>query len=93
MCRTSRRFPRLMIAHHEGAIEMAKTEQKQGANDEARKLAEIIVPGAPVRVWPAASVGSGRDRAMRQWRWNVSRLSLSATVRPAWPPIGTVAKG
>ncbi|MFC7720269.1 DUF305 domain-containing protein [Nonomuraea recticatena] len=36
-----------MIAHHEGAIEMAKTGQEQGANDEARKLAETIVPGAP----------------------------------------------
>ncbi|MFC7715811.1 DUF305 domain-containing protein [Nonomuraea recticatena] len=37
-----RQFLRMMIAHHEGAIEMAKTEQKQGANDEAKKLAETI---------------------------------------------------
>ncbi|MEU4325556.1 DUF305 domain-containing protein [Nonomuraea dietziae] len=66
LCRTSRRFPRLMIAHHEDAIEMAKTEQEQGADDEARKLAETVVPGAPVRVGSAASVGAGRDRAMCQ---------------------------
>ncbi|MEU4697920.1 DUF305 domain-containing protein [Nonomuraea dietziae] len=66
LCRTSRQFSRLMIVHHEDAIEMAKTEQKQGADDEARKLAETIVPGAPVRVGSAASGGTGRDRAMCQ---------------------------
>ncbi|GGL41419.1 DUF305 domain-containing protein [Planomonospora parontospora] len=37
-----RMFCELMIAHHEGAIEMAKTEQAQGANPEAKELAKTI---------------------------------------------------
>ncbi|MFC4015853.1 DUF305 domain-containing protein [Nonomuraea purpurea] len=35
-------FARLMIAHHEGAIQMAKTEQAQGTNPEAKELAKTI---------------------------------------------------
>ncbi|WP_084965409.1 DUF305 domain-containing protein [Thermoactinospora rubra] len=37
-----RLFARLMIAHHNGAIEMARTEQAQGANPEAKALAKTI---------------------------------------------------
>jgi uncharacterized protein (DUF305 family) len=37
-----RRFAELMIEHHDGAIEMARTEQAQGANPAAKKLAENI---------------------------------------------------
>ncbi|TMR97153.1 DUF305 domain-containing protein [Nonomuraea basaltis] len=37
-----RRFAQLMIAHHNGAIEMARTEQQQGADPEAKKLAQTI---------------------------------------------------
>ncbi|NRQ32210.1 DUF305 domain-containing protein [Nonomuraea sp. NN258] len=37
-----RRFAELMIAHHEGAIEMARTEQAQGADPEAKELAKTI---------------------------------------------------
>jgi uncharacterized protein (DUF305 family) len=33
----------MMIDHHNGAIEMAKTEQATGANPEAKKLADAIV--------------------------------------------------
>ncbi|MEV4946357.1 DUF305 domain-containing protein [Streptomyces sp. NPDC053755] len=38
-----RRFAELMIAHHEGAVEMAKAEQKNGRNSTARKLADDVV--------------------------------------------------
>nr|WP_229799026.1 DUF305 domain-containing protein [Planomonospora parontospora] len=37
-----RMFAELMIAHHQGAIEMAKTEQAQGLNPEAKQLAKTI---------------------------------------------------
>ncbi|GGR52632.1 DUF305 domain-containing protein [Streptomyces roseolus] len=38
-----RKFAELMIAHHEGAVEMAKTEQKDGGNAEAKALAGEVV--------------------------------------------------
>ncbi|MFC8278081.1 DUF305 domain-containing protein [Streptomyces sp. NPDC057271] len=38
-----RRFAELMIAHHEGAVEMAKTEQKDGRDATAKKLAGDVV--------------------------------------------------
>ncbi|GAA2912423.1 DUF305 domain-containing protein [Streptosporangium fragile] len=37
-----RMFLQMMIAHHEGAIEMAKTEREQGASPEAKELAKTI---------------------------------------------------
>ncbi len=37
-----RMFLEMMIEHHEGAIEMAKTEQAEGENSDAIKLAEGI---------------------------------------------------
>ncbi|MFI7638878.1 DUF305 domain-containing protein [Nonomuraea sp. NPDC049400] len=37
-----RQFAQLMIAHHEGAIEMAHTEQSKGSNPEAKELAKTI---------------------------------------------------
>ncbi|MBB5084537.1 DUF305 domain-containing protein [Nonomuraea endophytica] len=37
-----RMFAELMIAHHNGAIEMARTEQQQGADPEAKELAKAI---------------------------------------------------
>ncbi|GAA2912326.1 DUF305 domain-containing protein [Streptosporangium fragile] len=37
-----RLFCRLMIAHHEGAIEMARTEQEQGIDPRAKELAKTI---------------------------------------------------
>ncbi|MFE3449947.1 DUF305 domain-containing protein [Nonomuraea sp. NPDC059194] len=37
-----KRFAELMIAHHQGAIEMARTEQKAGADPAAKELAETI---------------------------------------------------
>ncbi|MEE3662299.1 DUF305 domain-containing protein [Brenneria sp. g21c3] len=36
-------FAKGMIAHHQGAIEMAKTELKYGKDPELRKLAENII--------------------------------------------------
>ncbi|WP_031007421.1 DUF305 domain-containing protein [Streptomyces sp. NRRL F-5727] len=38
-----RAFAELMIAHHEGAVEMAKDEQQNGANAEAKALAGEVV--------------------------------------------------
>ncbi|KWX01179.1 Uncharacterized protein LI90_2207 [Carbonactinospora thermoautotrophica] len=37
-----RMFLQMMIKHHEGAVEMARTEQAQGVNPEAKKLAGQI---------------------------------------------------
>ena len=38
-----REFLTLMIAHHQGAIDMAKTEQAEGVNPDAKALATKIV--------------------------------------------------
>ncbi|MEU0715747.1 DUF305 domain-containing protein [Streptomyces lavendulocolor] len=38
-----KRFAQMMIAHHKGAIEMAKDEQKNGRNATAKKLAGDVV--------------------------------------------------
>ncbi|MFI7615314.1 DUF305 domain-containing protein [Nonomuraea terrae] len=38
-------FLRLMIRHHEGAIAMARTEQRQGENPRAKQLAGTMVTG------------------------------------------------
>ena len=35
-------FLQMMIRHHQGAIEMAMTEQREGKNPEAKTLAEKI---------------------------------------------------
>ncbi|MFE1551549.1 DUF305 domain-containing protein [Streptomyces sp. NPDC058718] len=38
-----RKFAQLMIAHHDGAVAMAKDEQKNGRNASAKKLADDVV--------------------------------------------------
>lgn len=38
-----RKFAELMIAHHDGAVEMAEDEQKNGRNASAKKLADDVV--------------------------------------------------
>ncbi|MET9438562.1 DUF305 domain-containing protein [Streptomyces sp. NPDC006551] len=38
-----KKFAELMIAHHDGAVEMARTEQKDGRNESAKKLADDVV--------------------------------------------------
>ena len=38
-----RKFAELMIAHHDGAVAMAKDEQRNGRNATARKLADDVV--------------------------------------------------
>jgi uncharacterized protein (DUF305 family) len=35
----------MMIKHHEGAVEMARTELAEGEDEAARKLAEEIIDG------------------------------------------------
>ncbi|ADG89281.1 lipoprotein [Thermobispora bispora] len=48
--RFDRLFAQLMIAHHKGAIEMARTEQREGANPEAVKLAKDIERGQQAEI-------------------------------------------
>ncbi|MFF9349414.1 DUF305 domain-containing protein [Streptomyces sp. NPDC014734] len=38
-----KKFARLMIAHHEGAVTMAEKERKDGRNAEAKKLAGAVI--------------------------------------------------
>ncbi|MFE5486444.1 DUF305 domain-containing protein [Streptomyces sp. NPDC056527] len=38
-----RKFAELMIAHHDGAVEMARAEQKDGRNETAKQLADEVV--------------------------------------------------
>ncbi|MER8041371.1 DUF305 domain-containing protein [Streptomyces sp. NPDC094032] len=38
-----RKFAELMIAHHEGAVEMAKTEQTNGSDAAAKQVADDVV--------------------------------------------------
>ncbi|MEV6148908.1 DUF305 domain-containing protein [Nonomuraea sp. NPDC052129] len=45
-----KRFAELMIAHHNGAIDMARTEQSQGSNPEAKELAKAIETGQQAEV-------------------------------------------
>jgi uncharacterized protein (DUF305 family) len=45
-----REFARLMIEHHNGAIEMARTEQKDGRNAGAKKLATAVIKGQSAEV-------------------------------------------
>ncbi|MGW1379413.1 DUF305 domain-containing protein [Streptomyces sp. NPDC002446] len=40
-----KKFARMMIGHHNGAIDMAKKEQKNGRNATAKKLADDVVKG------------------------------------------------
>jgi uncharacterized protein (DUF305 family) len=43
-------FLRMMIVHHDGAIQMAKEEQAKGTNPEAKKLAEDIIRGQSAEI-------------------------------------------
>ncbi|MFK0021108.1 DUF305 domain-containing protein [Streptomyces sp. NPDC090798] len=43
-------FAQMMIDHHNGAIAMAKTEQKSGRNADARKMADAIATGQSAEV-------------------------------------------
>jgi uncharacterized protein (DUF305 family) len=45
-----KKFAELMIAHHEGALAMAKDEQKNGKNADAKKLAGNIVKGQTAEI-------------------------------------------
>ena len=36
-------FIKMMLAHHQGAVDMAEVELKYGKDPEARKLAETII--------------------------------------------------
>ncbi|MFF1558489.1 DUF305 domain-containing protein [Streptomyces sp. NPDC058279] len=45
-----KKFARLMIAHHNGAIEMARAEQRDGRSPDARKLADDVVENQSAEV-------------------------------------------
>ncbi|WP_275461943.1 DUF305 domain-containing protein [Streptomyces noursei] len=45
-----RMFATMMIAHHKGAIDMAKDEQRRGRNATAKKLADDVVRGQAAEV-------------------------------------------
>jgi uncharacterized protein (DUF305 family) len=46
-----------MIAHHEGAIEMANAEVKDGANVDAKKLAQEIIDGQTAEIAQMRKMG------------------------------------
>lgn len=41
---------KMMITHHEGAVAMAKDELDQGANPEAKKLAQAVIDGQSAEI-------------------------------------------
>lgn len=47
---TGKLFLSQMIAHHEGAVESAKTEQAQGKSSEAKSLAASIISGQQAEI-------------------------------------------
>ncbi|MET7350902.1 DUF305 domain-containing protein [Streptomyces mirabilis] len=49
-------FAQMMIDHHNGAIAMAKTEQKSGQNADAKKMADAIVTGQSAEVKQLQSI-------------------------------------
>ncbi|MFF3663666.1 DUF305 domain-containing protein [Streptomyces olivochromogenes] len=49
-------FAQMMIDHHNGAIAMAKTEQKSGQNADAKKMADAIVTGQSAEVKQLKSI-------------------------------------
>ncbi|MER5664169.1 DUF305 domain-containing protein [Streptomyces mirabilis] len=49
-------FAQMMIGHHNGAIAMAKTEQKSGQNADAKKMADGIVAGQSAEVKQLQSI-------------------------------------
>ncbi|MFH8346362.1 DUF305 domain-containing protein [Streptomyces sp. NPDC018045] len=55
-----RKFAELMIGHHEGAIQMARTERRLGRNEDAKRLADAIVRSQSAQV---AQLKEIRDRA------------------------------
>jgi uncharacterized protein (DUF305 family) len=45
-----RKFAQMMIDHHNGAIDMAKDEQKNGRNADAKKLADDVIRNQTIEV-------------------------------------------
>jgi len=48
-----------MVAHHEGAVEMSKAELAQGANPDAKKLAEAIIQAQQAEIATMRSLLAG----------------------------------
>jgi ribosomal protein L16 Arg81 hydroxylase len=61
-----RDFVAMMVAHHQGAVDMAAAELKYGQNEQLRRLAQEIVAKQPqeIRVMRAA-VADGQSSATR----------------------------
>ncbi|MGW2564564.1 DUF305 domain-containing protein [Streptomyces sp. NPDC001514] len=51
-----RKFAQMMIDHHNGAIDMAKDEQKNGRNTDAKKLADAVVTNQSAEVEQLQSI-------------------------------------
>ncbi|MCX5582949.1 DUF305 domain-containing protein [Streptomyces erythrochromogenes] len=51
-----RKFAQLMVAHHNGAVEMAKTELKDGSNADAKKLADAIIKAQSAEITQLQSI-------------------------------------
>ncbi len=45
-----KKWAAMMIAHHTGAIDMAKTVKAGGSNEEVRKLADAVIAGQSVEI-------------------------------------------
>jgi uncharacterized protein (DUF305 family) len=43
-------FLQMMIGHHKGAIEMARTELRDGVNPDAKALAQKIIDGQQAEI-------------------------------------------
>ena len=55
-----REFLTLMVAHHEGAIEMAGTEQAEGSDPDALALAEQVVTDQTAEIAEMQELLQGR---------------------------------
>jgi uncharacterized protein (DUF305 family) len=60
-----RDFARMMIPHHQGAIDMALVELRYGKDERLRRLAQEIIVDPYVLAVPRRSFGANRDEPPR----------------------------
>jgi uncharacterized protein (DUF305 family) len=77
-----RDFVAMMVPHHQGAVDMAKTELKYGHNEQLRQLAQEIVANQQREIVAMRNaVSDGRSSAVQ------------SPEQPAVPTTGSVAPG